>query len=174
MRKPFLSFNLCCNILLYSFFPHNLQGFRLKDFLALKKSCLCYNLRKKKDLIIVAEESTEWIDNLLEKIRRCIESRNFRFSTHAMSRSHGRDLSLPDVIHVLLNGRHEKDKTVFNNARQTWNYAVINPRGQKVTTCLLRHCHIDPPSLSIVLLWTPPSDRSASIWLCLAAHFVIF
>ncbi len=79
---------------------------------------------EKKEGIIVKKDSIEWIDNLLERIHQCIESRNFRFSKHAVDRGHSRDLSVPDVIHVLLNGRHEKDKTVFNNARQTWNYAV--------------------------------------------------
>ena len=42
-----------------------------------------------------------------------------------------------------------------------------------MTTSLLRLRHIDPPSSSIVLLWTPPSERCASICSCLAARFVI-
>ena len=68
--------------------------------------------------------SSDWIDNVIERIHRCIESRNFRLSKHAMDQKGNRDLSLPDVIQVLLNGRHEEDKTKFNNARQVWNYAI--------------------------------------------------
>ena len=72
----------------------------------------------------MANHKSNWIDDLLGEIRRHIESRNFRLSKHAMDQGRMRDLSLPDVIHVLLNGRHEKEKTLFNTARQQWNYAI--------------------------------------------------
>ena len=49
---------------------------------------------------------------------------------------------------------------------------LINQAHKQVTTSLLRLRHIDSPSSSIVLLWTPPSNRCASICPCLAARFV--
>lgn len=73
---------------------------------------------------VVANKKSDWIDDLIEEIQRHIESRNFRLSRHAMDQRRDRDLSLPDVIHVLLNGRHEKEKTLFNTACQQWNYAI--------------------------------------------------
>lgn len=41
-----------------------------------------------------------------------------------MDQGRDRELSLPDIIHVLLNGRHEEEKTLFNTARQQWRYAI--------------------------------------------------
>ncbi len=74
--------------------------------------------------MLVANKKSDWIDDLLGEIQCCVESRNFRLSRHAMDQGRDRNLSLPDVIHVLLNGRHEKEKTLFNTARQQWNYAI--------------------------------------------------
>ena len=72
----------------------------------------------------MSKGKSNWIDDLLGEVRRHIESRSFRFSRHAMLQGKDRDLSLPDVIHVLLNGRHEKEKPLFSTARQQWNYAI--------------------------------------------------
>ncbi|MBF8262821.1 MAG: hypothetical protein HW387_486 [Parachlamydiales bacterium] len=73
--------------------------------------------------------STEWIENLLEKIRDHVESRKYRVTEHAISRQKLRSLKLPDIMEVLRNGFHEKEKTLFNNKFQTWNYAI---RGKAV------------------------------------------
>ncbi len=48
---------------------------------------------------------------------------------HAISRQKLRSLKLPDIVEVLRNGFHEKDKTLFSNKFQTWNYAI---RGKAV------------------------------------------
>ena len=73
---------------------------------------------------VVGKSKSGWIDDLLGTVRRHIESRNFRLSRHAMDQGRNRNLSLPDVVHALLNGRHEEEKTLFNTARQQWNYAI--------------------------------------------------
>lgn len=43
---------------------------------------------------------------------------------HAISRQKLRSLKLPDIVEVLRNGFHEKDKTLFSHKFQTWNYAI--------------------------------------------------
>ena len=68
--------------------------------------------------------STEWIENLLEKIRDHVGSRKYRVTEHAVSRQTLRSLKLPDILEVLRNGFHEKEKTLFSNKFQTWNYAI--------------------------------------------------
>jgi hypothetical protein len=73
--------------------------------------------------------NSEWIDDLLEKIRSHIDDRRYRVSEHAISRQQLRSLKLPDIIKVLRNGFHEKEKTLFNTKFQTWNYAI---RGKAV------------------------------------------
>jgi hypothetical protein len=78
-------------------------------------------IRKKKGYNVL---STEWIGNLLEKIRDHIESRRYRVTEHAISRQKLRSLKLPDILEVLRNGFHEKEKTLFSNKFQTWNYAI--------------------------------------------------
>ena len=50
----------------------------------------------------------------------------------------------------------------------TVSYDFINPLGKNETNCLLRLCYIDPLLSTMVLPWPPPSERFASIWLCLA------
>ena len=53
--------------------------------------------------------STEWIGNLLEKIKEHIEHRKYRVTEHALNRQSLRSLKLPDIIEILRNGFHEKD-----------------------------------------------------------------
>jgi hypothetical protein len=64
------------------------------------------------------------IENLLAEIKESIESRNFRFSQHAITRTKERSISPRDVINVLINGFHEKKKTIFDPASKTWKYAI--------------------------------------------------
>lgn len=73
--------------------------------------------------------ATEWTENILEKIRDYVENKRYRITEHAISRQKQRSLKLPDIIEVLRNGFHEKDKTLFSTKFQTWNYAI---RGKAV------------------------------------------
>lgn len=70
-----------------------------------------------------------WIENLLEKVRSHIENRKYRVTEHALQQQQLRSLKLPDVLEVLRNGVHEREKTSFSNKFQTWNYAI---RGKTV------------------------------------------
>lgn len=64
------------------------------------------------------------IENLLELIRKCISSGKYRDTTHAKKRKLERGIILPEIIHVLNYGRHEKSKDWFDEAFSAWNYAI--------------------------------------------------
>lgn len=64
------------------------------------------------------------LEELFSKIRGCIDQGLYRQSKHAIDRESERQINLPDVLYVLKNGYHEKQKTSFDEAFQTWKYAV--------------------------------------------------
>ena len=64
------------------------------------------------------------IENLLSEIRECIETGNYRISIHSHVRQEERCIDLTDVRYVLKNGYHEKVKTRFDEAFNTWKYAI--------------------------------------------------
>ena len=64
------------------------------------------------------------MDELFPEIRDCIDEGLYRQSKHAIERELERTIDLPDVLYVLKNGYHEKQKTSFDEAFQTWKYAV--------------------------------------------------
>ena len=64
------------------------------------------------------------IENLLERIRNCISSGAYRDTSHAIERKAERNITLPEIIHVLKTGRHEKSKDHFEEAFNAWNYAI--------------------------------------------------
>jgi hypothetical protein len=45
-------------------------------------------------------------------------------SKHAIGREIEREIELPDVLHVLKTGRHEKSKTKFDEIFNSWKYAI--------------------------------------------------
>ena len=63
-------------------------------------------------------------DDLFPMIRHCLDMGIYRQSKHAIERELERKIDLPDVLYVLKNGYHEKRKTSFDEAFQTWKYAV--------------------------------------------------
>ncbi len=63
-------------------------------------------------------------DELFPKIRDCLDKGLYRQSKHAIERESEREIDLPDVLYVLKNGYHEKQKTSFDEAFQTWKYSV--------------------------------------------------
>jgi hypothetical protein len=64
------------------------------------------------------------LDEIFPKICDCIDKGLYRQSRHAMDREIERRIELPDVLYVLKNGYHEKQKTSYDEAFQTWKYAV--------------------------------------------------
>ncbi len=64
------------------------------------------------------------LDELFPKIRDCIDQGFYRQSKHAIDRELERKIELPDVLYVLKNGYHEKQKTSFDEVFQTWKYAI--------------------------------------------------
>lgn len=62
-------------------------------------------------------------DKLFQKILDCLDMGRYRQSKHALERELERKISLPDV-YVLKKGYHEKRKTSFDEAFQTWKYAI--------------------------------------------------
>lgn len=75
------------------------------------------------------------IEYLIERIKSCIASGAYRDTFHAALRKNERNITLPEIIHVLTTGRHEKSKDRFDEAFNAWNYAV---RGQTVDGLDLR------------------------------------
>lgn len=66
----------------------------------------------------------EQIDNLSEQIRKCIESERYMQTKHALQRESERSIELSDALYVLRHGRHEKNKTTFDEIFQSWKYAI--------------------------------------------------
>lgn len=64
------------------------------------------------------------IDNLLEKVRDCIENEKFTQTNHALQRHQERFINLEHALYVLKHGYHEKRKTIFDNVYHTWKYAI--------------------------------------------------
>jgi hypothetical protein len=54
------------------------------------------------------------LDELFPNIRDCIEKGLYRQTKHALERELERKIDLPDVLYVLKNGYHEKQKTSFD------------------------------------------------------------
>lgn len=64
------------------------------------------------------------LDKLFPKIRYCLDKELYRQTKHAIERELERKIDLTDVLYVLKNGYHEKGKTSFDEAFQTWKYAI--------------------------------------------------
>lgn len=64
------------------------------------------------------------IKDLFVTIRNCISNGKYRQSTHALDRERERGIDLPDVLYVLKNGYHEKEKTSYDEIHKTWKYAI--------------------------------------------------
>lgn len=75
------------------------------------------------------------IENLVEHIRDCITSGSYRETFHATERKSKRNITLPEIVHVLMTGKHEKIKDYFEETFQTWNYAI---RGKTINDLELR------------------------------------
>ena len=64
------------------------------------------------------------IPDLITKIRECINTGAYFETFHVHVRQIQRGIILQDILYVLLHGRHEKSKDVFDQKYLVWNYAV--------------------------------------------------
>ncbi len=62
--------------------------------------------------------------DLLNVIRACIEDGRYLDTRHAVERKNQRQITRPEILFVLKNGRHEKAKDKFDDAYEAWNYAI--------------------------------------------------
>lgn len=83
----------------------------------------CYNVRNE-TTNMRAKDKTDWVEDILEKVQKCVKMRKYKITSHAQERQEQYDITLPNLLFVLLNGTHEKEKTLFDNAFQTWKYAI--------------------------------------------------
>lgn len=63
-------------------------------------------------------------DNLLLKIRECIDSDNYILTKHALERQGERAINLTETLYVLKNGFEDKRKTCFDEVNNKWKYAI--------------------------------------------------
>lgn len=64
------------------------------------------------------------LENLLDKIRECIEKGNYIVTKHAFERQNTRFIDLPETLYVLKTGYEEKRKTTFDMQHNAWKYAI--------------------------------------------------
>ena len=83
----------------------------------------------------MAKNNPKQTDNILEKIKKHIDSGNYRLSKHAIKRQYEREISLPKALYVLAHGFHEEKMSLFDTTFQTWKYAI---RGKTVDGIDLR------------------------------------
>ena len=73
--------------------------------------------------------------DVLGEIASCLEAGKYLDTRHAKQRKEERIISLPEVIHVLRNGYHEKRKDRYEELHQAWSYSI---RGKTVDNRRLR------------------------------------
>jgi hypothetical protein len=66
-----------------------------------------------------SRKAQDKLPNLLDNIKKCIISGNYAFTRHALDRVLERNIDIPTVIDVLLNGYEEKRKTKFDEEINT-------------------------------------------------------
>lgn len=65
------------------------------------------------------------LENVLDKIKDCIEKKRYTFTKHALQRVKERGIDIPTTRYILLSGHEDKKKTSFDNASNTWKYAIV-------------------------------------------------
>jgi hypothetical protein len=79
------------------------------------------------------KSDSDWITDILPKVRECIKTRKYRITNHAQERQEQHQITLPDLLFVLSNGFHEQEKTLFDTTFQAWKYAI---RGRSIDSSL--------------------------------------
>ena len=75
------------------------------------------------------------IQNLMERIRTCVDQGHYLDTRHAHQRQSERKISRPEVLFILRHGHPEKKKDKFDLHHQSWNYSI---RGKTVDRRELR------------------------------------
>jgi hypothetical protein len=73
---------------------------------------------------VIVRDNSGWIEDILSTVRACILTRRYRITNHAQERQEQYKITLPNLLFVLSNGYHEKDKTLFDSSFQSWKYAI--------------------------------------------------
>jgi hypothetical protein len=79
--------------------------------------------------------SKKKVENLLEAVRKALESGNYLDTTHAAERQGQRKITRPEMLYVLRHGHHEARKDKCEELYNEWNYAI---RGRTVDRRELR------------------------------------
>lgn len=70
-------------------------------------------------------------------VQEHVDAERYLDTRHAFDRKAERAITLPEVLHVLRHGYHEKKKDEFKEEYQAWNYSI---RGKTVDDRELRVC----------------------------------
>ncbi len=73
--------------------------------------------------------------DVLQQVKQHVRNGTYIVREHALMRQEQRSICLPDVLYVLVNGRHEQEKDIFDVKYQRWKYAI---RGRTVNASDLR------------------------------------
>lgn len=66
----------------------------------------------------------EKVENVLEKIKKCIEQKKYTFTNHALQRVKERGIDMATTRYILLKGHEDKRKSFFEEANNSWKYAI--------------------------------------------------
>ena len=67
---------------------------------------------------------TAKLQNLLEKVKKSLESGDYHYTGHAEERLQQREVTRLEVKQVLKSGHHEKSKDKFDEEFDEWNYSI--------------------------------------------------
>ena len=78
---------------------------------------------------------TPKLENLIDRVREYVDAGRYQLTRHADRRMNERDILLPEALHVLKTGWHEKAKDQYQKQFDNWKYAI---RSQTVDDRSLR------------------------------------
>jgi hypothetical protein len=84
---------------------------------------------------VATEDRLKKADNLLEKLKACVEKGNYSITDHAFQRQQERIITVPECLYVLTTGYEEKSKSRFDAEHNSWKYAI---RGQTLRKADIR------------------------------------
>ncbi len=65
------------------------------------------------------------LPNVMKTILECLEKGILTYSTHALDRFKGRQVTQMEVKDILRFGRHEKQRDRFDEPYKRWSYSII-------------------------------------------------
>lgn len=73
---------------------------------------------------MITEKRPTRFNNLLSKVRECIDTGKYILTKHSLDRQNERSINLTETLYVLKNGYEDKRKTRFDKEKNTWKYAI--------------------------------------------------